>query len=76
MLKQLMVGISFAAMLVFQYVSDLTAAEMTGTVARTSNERGVKVMVIKTITPQPHSVELQIHLGGETAPRSFKWLMK
>ena len=143
MLKQLMMGISFAAMAVSAYVSDLRAAEIfaaaeTAPVPRISNERGVKVTVIprnrlngakawefevtlethtqslnddlaksavliadgmqyaplgwegappgghhrkgllrfKTITPQPQSVELQIHLGGETAPRSFKWLMK
>ncbi|MEO8331486.1 MAG: hypothetical protein ABI479_03570 [Gallionella sp.] len=30
----------------------------------------------KSITPQPSSVELQIHLNGESAPRSFKWIMK
>lgn len=143
MLKQRMLGISFTAitlatMLVLPYVSDLMVAEMTDSVQRTSNERGVKVTVVpknlsngakawefevtlethtqslnddlarsavliaggmqyaplgwegtpsgghhrkgllrfKTITPQPQSVELQIRLGGETAPRSFKWLMK
>ena len=137
MLKQLMLGFSFAAMLVLPYVSDLTAAEMTDSVPRTSNERGVKVTVIpknllngakawefevtlethtqslnddlaksavliaggmqyaplgwegappgghhrkgllrfKTVTPRPQSVELQIRLGGETAPRNFQWRM-
>lgn len=30
----------------------------------------------KAIVPQPASVELQIHLAGETAPRSFKWQLK
>lgn len=30
----------------------------------------------KTIIPQPPSVELQIRLAGETAPRSFQWLLK
>jgi len=30
----------------------------------------------KAITPQPLSVELQIRLTGETAPRSFQWFMK
>lgn len=30
----------------------------------------------KTITPQPQSVELQIRLTGETAPRTFQWLLK
>ncbi len=30
----------------------------------------------KAITPQPQSVELQLHLTGEAAPRSFKWLVK
>lgn len=137
MLKQLMLGISFAGMLVLPYVSDLMAAEMTDSVQRTSNERGVKVTVIpknllngakawefevtlethtqslnddlaksavliaggmqyaplgwegtppgghhrkgllrfKTVTPRPQSVELQIRLGGETAPRNFQWRM-
>ena len=137
MLKQLVLGISFTGMLVLPYVSDLMAAEMTDSVQRTSNERGVKVTVIpkkllngakawefevvlethtrslnddlaksavliaggmqyaplgwvgappgghhrkgllrfKTVTPRPQSVELQIRLGGETAPRSFQWRM-
>lgn len=137
MLKQLMLGISFAGMLVLPYVSDLMAAEMTDSVQRTSNERGVKVTVVpknllsgakawefevtlethtqslnddlarssvliaggmqyaplgwegtppgghhrkgllrfKTVMPRPQSVELQIRLGGETAPRSFQWRM-
>lgn len=30
----------------------------------------------KAIAPQPVSVELQIHLAGDTSPRSFKWLLK
>lgn len=137
MLKQIMLGISFAGMLVLPYVSDLMAAEMTDSVQRTSNERGVKVTVVpknllsgakawefevtlethtqslnddlarssvliaggmqyaplgwegtppsghhrkgllrfKTVMPRPQSVELQIRLGGETAPRSFQWRM-
>lgn len=138
MLKQLMLGIFFAGMLALPYVSDLMAAEMTDSVQRTSNERGVKLTVVpknllngarawefevtlethtqslnddlakssvliadgmqyaplgwegtppgghhrkgllrfKTVAPRPQSVELQIRLGGETAPRNFKWLMK
>lgn len=28
------------------------------------------------IVPQPASAELQIHLAGDTSPRSFKWLLK
>ena len=30
----------------------------------------------KAITPQPPSVELQIRLTGEAAPRSFQWFLK
>ncbi len=30
----------------------------------------------KAILPQPASVELQIRLAGDPAPRSFKWLLK
>ncbi len=30
----------------------------------------------KAITPQPQSVELQIRLTGETAPRTFQWFLK
>jgi hypothetical protein len=30
----------------------------------------------QAITPRPRSVELQIRLTGDTAPRSFKWLLK
>jgi len=30
----------------------------------------------KAIVPQPRTMELQIHLSGETSPRSFKWLLK
>jgi hypothetical protein len=30
----------------------------------------------KAITPQPPSVELQIRLTGDAAPRSFQWTMK
>ncbi len=30
----------------------------------------------KAITPQPPSVELQIRLTGEAAPRNFQWLLK
>jgi hypothetical protein len=30
----------------------------------------------KRIIPQPPSAELQIRLAGETAPRSFQWLLK
>lgn len=28
------------------------------------------------IAPQPAAVELQIHLTGDTAPRSFRWMLK
>src|SRR3989338_8053835 len=34
------------------------------------------VLRFKAIVPQPPSVELQIRLAGETAPRSFLWLLK
>ena len=30
----------------------------------------------KAIVPKPASVELQIRLAGDPAPRSFKWLLK
>jgi len=30
----------------------------------------------KAIVPPPQSLELQIRLAGEAAPRSFKWLLK
>ena len=30
----------------------------------------------KAIAPQPRSMELQIRLAGDTAQRSFKWLLK
>ena len=30
----------------------------------------------KAIMPQPPSLELQIRLTGEAAPRGFKWIMK
>ena len=30
----------------------------------------------KAITPQPQSVELQIRLTGEAAPRTFQWFLK
>ena len=30
----------------------------------------------KAIAPQPPSVELQIHLTGEAAPRNFQWFLK
>lgn len=30
----------------------------------------------KSVTPRPPSVELQIRLAGESAPRSFRWLLK
>jgi len=30
----------------------------------------------KAIDPRPSSVELQIRLAGDPAPRSFKWLLK
>ena len=30
----------------------------------------------KTIAPLPSSIELQIRLAGDAAPRSFKWLLK
>ena len=30
----------------------------------------------KAITPQPPSVELQIRLTGDAAPRSFRWVLK
>ncbi len=34
------------------------------------------ILRFKAITPKPASVELQIHLTGEAAPRSFLWIMK
>ena len=34
------------------------------------------VLRFKAIAPQPKSMELQIRLSGDTAPRSLKWLMK
>jgi hypothetical protein len=30
----------------------------------------------KVIVPQPDSIELQIRLAGDAAPRSFKWILK
>lgn len=30
----------------------------------------------KAIVPKPREMELQIRLAGDTAPRSFKWLLK
>lgn len=30
----------------------------------------------KAIVPRPASVELQMRLAGDSAPRSFKWLLK
>ena len=34
------------------------------------------VLSFKAITPQPPSMELQIRLTGDAAPRTFKWLLK
>ncbi len=34
------------------------------------------VLRFPAIVPQPRSVELQLRLSGESAPRNFKWLLK
>ena len=34
------------------------------------------VLRFKAVSPQPQSMELQIRLAGDTAQRSFKWLLK
>lgn len=34
------------------------------------------ILHFRAIAPQPASVELQIRLTGESAPRSFKWRLK
>jgi len=67
MLKQRMLGFSFAAMLVFPYVSDLRAAEMTDSVPRTSSERDVKVTVIpKNLLNGAKAWEFEVTLETHT----------
>ncbi len=34
------------------------------------------ILRFKAIAPRPRSMELQIRLGGDTSPRSFKWVLK
>ncbi|MFA6202670.1 MAG: hypothetical protein WC710_05715 [Gallionella sp.] len=34
------------------------------------------VLRFQATGPQPHSMELQIRLSGDTSPRSFKWSLK
>ncbi len=33
------------------------------------------ILAFRPVTPRPHSIELQIRLNGENAPRRFVWIL-